>query len=241
MSYASLGAETTGTRIVSPSYSYDITDDDVLWLARSVNFEGGDPASTVWTYAQRMVALRWRGSLASIVQAHSQPVNPKWRRNGVCCAPDGTVAGSCPSRKAGTMSGTWYGTDYCSEARLAKRDRNATTPFDALKDSTKRVVLAFVAAELPNPVPRAIDFADERVASGFLRRNPGSFVVKRAGNWYVGTAQSRRWPADHVTIEAAGRYAGASSDVTSPTLLGTIALATAVGFAYWVWKKRRRG
>jgi hypothetical protein len=245
VSYTSLGTETvgTGTRIVAGNgYRYDITAEDALWLGRSLEFEGGSPAATAWTYAQRMAALRWRGSLASLVQAHSQPVNPKWRRTGVCCAPDGTVAGSCPSRGPGPQSGSWYGTDYCSESRLAKRDRNMSTPLSALKAATRRTLEAFLNAELPNPVPGATDFADERVTSGFLRRNPGSFVVLRAGNWYVGTAASARWPADFVKVESAGRVAMAeSSGMTGTAVLATVAVAAAGAFAYWAWKKSHHG
>ena len=199
-------------RIVSGSYAYQITPDDVLWLARSVHKEGGNPAATVWTYLQRQAAGRRSSSLASLVLAHSQPVNPKWRADGEFCRPGGEYAGS----------------QYCTPQQLAARAENAVRPWGAIPSDIRDVVVSGVTARLSNPVPGATDFADPRVSAGFLERNHGARTVLRAGNWYIDEGRV----AVPVFVELDGRRAGASA------ALGTIALGVAAGYAVWRMVRR---
>lgn len=172
-------------------YSYQITPDDVLWLARSVQFEAGNHAATAWTYAQRMAMARSR-SLKAMVMAHSQPINPIWRRDGSKCAP----------------GGTYHGRDECSESRLAARDRAASLPWSQVRPEVREVVVKFVTGQLPNPVPRAANFANAPVTQGYLSRNPESRVILRDGNWYITEGATNGWPDDFVTITgSSGRSA----------------------------------
>lgn len=164
-------------------YSYQITPDDVLWLARSVQFEAGNYAATAWTYAQRMAMSRSR-SLKGMVQAHSQPINPIWRRDGSKCRP----------------GGTYHGRDECSESRLTARDRAASLPWSQVRPEVREVIVKFVTGQLPNPVPRAANFANAPVTQGYLSRNPESRVILRDGNWYITEERTNDWPDDFVTI-----------------------------------------
>lgn len=187
------------------SYSYQITDRDIQTLAVAVWKEGGDPLSTIWTYFQRMAAFRSR-SLHSLLLAHSQPINPRW--NAANCA------GS--ARASGGSAAT-----YCSASQLERRADNARLLADrALWERTvpaeiRNLVTRTAQALESNPVPRAIDFADVAVTTGYLSRPAHwqDYVVKAAPegrpsqNWYVTDSQSRDWPADFVRVEYQGRVA----------------------------------
>lgn len=202
-------------RIVSGSYVYQITPEDVLWLARSVHKEGGSNAATIWTYLQRQAAGRRSGSLASLVLAHSQPVNPAWRADGEHCRPGGDYAG----------------TQYCTAQQLAARAANAVRPWDEIPQSVRDTIVAAVTAKLANPVPKATDFADPSVSAGFLSRNPGARVVLRAGNWYIDEGRV----TSPVFVELDGQRAG----VAAGAGLGIIALALVAGYAAYRWRRSR--
>lgn len=210
-------------------WSYQLTPDDVLWVARSASYEGGDVASTLWTYAQRMAALR-PASFAAMVRGHSQPINPLWESltsPGCVAHPERCL----PQRKPdGTM-----GPDP-----LVRRLEARTAPWDSLLARTK--TLAWAQAALPNPVPRATDFADNTVSASFIRRNPQARVVARVPSssgrteqWYLSEGPdssprrpSNAWPADFVTMEYAGRVAGPGSSGggggAGKAILGVLAL-----------------
>lgn len=227
------GLPTELGQIVSKGgFRYQLTPEDILWLGRSVQFEGGgNPGATAWTYAQRLVALFPTWSLMRLVQAHSQPVNPIWRRDGEKCRP----------------GGPYYGNQtYCSEAQLARRDRAATIPWRELRPDIRSLIARWAKAEVPNPVPRAADFANAEVAGrALIRRAGASRLVLTSGNWYITERQTNDWPADFVTIRHNGREAG-------PTLVsrmlpfaiggvgfGLVAMAGGAGFLWWAWRRRQ--
>lgn len=203
-------------------YVYRVTPEDVIWLARSVQFEGGDPASTIWTYAQRQAKLRRTGSLAALVQAHSQPINPLWATPG---------AGKCAQYP-----------DRCTAAQIERRRVARTTPWESLRSDIRNLVTRWATAQLGNPVPKAIDFADATVSRSFIERNPGTQVVKAAGNWYLATPDTLSWPADFVTMYYAGRSAGPSLIGTNVVpIVGAGAVVVAAGFAGWaIWQHTRK-
>jgi hypothetical protein len=82
-----------------------------------------------------------------------------------------------------------------------------------------------------NPVPGAVDFADPAVSAGALRRDPSMSIVKKAGNWFLATAQSVRWPKDHVTMKLGDRVAGAA--VIGAGAVAMLVGATVLGYALW--------
>lgn len=202
-----------GTIVAANGYSYRITPTDLLWLARSVQYEGGNYLATAWTYAQRQVLYRRTGSLASLVQAHSQPVNPAWRRDGEKCRP----------------GGPYHDSDSCSEARLARRDEAASLPWSEIDERVRNLLVAWATGETRNPVPRATDFADQAVSEGFISRNPGTVVVLRDGNWYLAETGAARWPAGFVQIAGPGAVAAAGGG-------GSLLLLVGVG-AWWYFNK----
>ena len=67
-------------------YSYEISDDDYLNLARAVQFEGKPQNAILWTLLQRFAMLYALGTyknLSDFVKAYVQPINPKWFPDGV--------------------------------------------------------------------------------------------------------------------------------------------------------------
>jgi len=213
-------------------WSYQITPDDVLWLARSVQHEAGNYAATVWTYAQRLAMVRG-GSLMRLVMAHSQPVNPIWRRDGEKCRP----------------GGPYHGRDECAESRLAARDRAATMPWSEIRPQVRQTVVDFATARLSNPVPRAANFANAPVTTSYLTRNPSSEVVLREGNWYITERQTNDWPPNFVTVTMDGRVAGPSAvgslrATTAMSLWTEVAMyggvIAAAVFAWWAYSRRPR-
>jgi len=202
-------------------YRYQMTPDDMLWLARSTEAEGGTaPAATIWTYAQRQVAASRTGSLADLVRSHSQPMNPIWS------SPTGSGCVRDPSK--------------CTPALIARRLAAQAKPWSSIASGIREKVVRFATGLLPNPVPSAVDFAAPSTAQSWLSRNPGSRVVLQAGNWYVATAPSSRWPADQVTINYDGRVAGGAALATG---LGAIAVVAIIGggalLALGLWKRSR--
>lgn len=173
-------------------WSYQITDEDVLWAARMVEGEGGDPgkdpAAVLWAMTQLLSPAAQQekygrvafASFADLIRAYSQPINPAW---------DAASDPKCqehPSR--------------CSPEALRRRERFQTMRFGQTRPTTQAAVLRWAHGLLRNPVPRAVEFADPAVTAGFVRRHPGSAYVARYGNHYVATAGSRTWPPGFVTV-----------------------------------------
>jgi len=111
--------------------------------------------------------------------------------------------------------------------------------FSEVRPGTQQKVNAWANGQLPNPVPRSVDFAAPNVTQSFLNRTPGSRLLKQAGNWFVGTSASLAWPDGHVTISPG---TGAGSDLAKtiaiPVVGGALVLAAA-GFAFWAWRRSR--
>lgn len=68
MTYAAtIPAQSELGHIIGGGYTYQITPDDVLWLARAVSQEGGSHAATAWTYAQRLISRRSSSKTSRVV------------------------------------------------------------------------------------------------------------------------------------------------------------------------------
>ena len=177
------------------SFSYDVTPHDLLTLARSIRKEGkSDLAELAWTYAQRLVAMRTTfDSLAELVTAHSQPINPKWFPDGEFCRP----------------GGRYHGTSSCAHA--AERPGNAAIPWTDIESSVRLGVARWAAGHTPNPVPKSVDFAEAGlVARKVAGANPSGFAyvqqdVPWVGNSFVSTPASRAWPPFYVQLRVNGR------------------------------------
>lgn len=240
MSYAkaSLGAATTslGQLVTTDGFRYQITEEDRLWAARAVACEGGGldgQLAALWTWAARFTLPNFRsryGTLAALIRAHSQPVNPKWTATGSMCGPGGQYAGS---------------STYCSASQLQRRALCAGRSWSAIPAATRDIVDKWVAADLPNPVPRAVDFA-----SSSLGKQSGDVEVARFGASGSSTSQvfyseeaSRSRPTDFLTIQYNGKVAGPTITgmLRAAPMIGIAAVTAAAGFAGWAyWRSRRR-
>lgn len=218
-----VGVSQLGEIHTRDGYRYQITPTDLLWLGRALQFEGGDPVATLWTYTQRQAKTRW-SSLAGLVRAHSQPVNPLWD------SPDDPKCQQYPHR--------------CTPHQLERRRQARTTPWGALDPAIQQLLVAWAQAKVPNPVPRAVDFANPEVSRGFLRRTPGSKIVEQAGNWYLAIPETLRWPLNYATVT----YKGKSAPVDIQRAIrwqwlvaGGVAAAGVVGagiIGYMWWQNR---
>ncbi len=167
-------------------WSYQITERDKLWAARMLVGEGGgtqDPPAVLWTMTQ-LLALRHGRSFTDLIRAYSQPINPRWLDDGQFCRPGGRNAG----------------TEACSSTRIARRRRIQALSWEQIPAELRQVVERWAAGTLPNPVERAVEFADPAVTAGYVRRHPGSQYIAQLGNHFVATADSLRWPSNFVTI-----------------------------------------
>lgn len=198
-------------------YRYQLTPNDLLWLGRAVQFEGGGHEATIWTYAQR-AALYRTASLAQLLRNHSQPINPYWATAG---------EGGCARNP-----------EMCTDRHIIRRLEARSTSWEHLRPEVRAKVLAFARAELDNPVPRAVDFASYNIEAWF-RRHPDSRKVGQYGaNWHVTTTASNDWPADFVTLRFGDRVAGAVAGIGFAGGLAIGALAAVAGAgAYYAWKQ----
>lgn len=190
--------------------TYQLTRDDILWMARAAKYEGGDHAATFWTWAQRFaIRFRFSGTFAGMIRAHSQPVNPAW---------DESTDAKClqyPER--------------CTSAHLARRLAARTASWASLGDVADLAV-AWAQARVSNPAPQATDFADAQVSRSFLERNPDARVVRVSGNWYIAEAAALALPANEVSVVYKGRVATASGRWELPVagVLGFMVGAAAI-------------
>ncbi len=185
-------SDAPGTIRSADGFVYVLTPEDLLWLARAAQYEGGtSPESTLWTYASRLVDHRGT-SMKALVRSHSQPLNPDW------ASLDSPGCRRSPERCRPRLRAD--GTYTRDPLEVRAEARNA--PWESLE--TRELALDWAAGRVPNPSPRSTDFADEEVSRSFLERHPDARVVRRAGNWYIAEGSSVDWPRDFVTINGTG-------------------------------------
>ncbi len=202
--------------ILAGRYRYELTPDDVLWLARAGACEaGGRPGAiraVIWTYLAR-AAMAEVSSLSSLVQRHSQPLNPIWQRTGEKCrAPDGEWYDRCYTNTRGAR------VCPCSEAALERRERCSTLTWTQVAPVVREAVTAVLAGAVPNPVPKAVDFA-----AGLSPRAGLELVREVDGNQFYSNRESRSWPANFV------RLVGVTGESVDEALVAARDAASAVG------------
>jgi hypothetical protein len=203
-------------KIVAGSWSYTLTDEDKLWAARMAQYEGGNPAATLWTmtqaYARRAIHSRYP-TFTDFIRSYSQPINPIWALGGSRC-PNASDDPSSP----------------CYTNRLRARERASTMAFSQADGDVQEAVNKWYAGTLPNPVPKAVEFADNTVGQHYIDAHPGSYLVLRSGNLYIATAESAGWHADYVRMAA----------TVGAGILGFVVLAAVGAGGYWLYKRRKR-
>lgn len=147
------------TALVTQRGSLPLTEEDLIWLARAVHGEGGDPATVIWALASRWVFLRlYQGldaypTFTSFIRAYSQPVNPRWLRGGAFCQP----------------GGRGHGTAACSTTRTRRRARIQAMPLDQIPYDDAAPVVEFFRGRLENVYPGVTDFRAFRNADDARR------------------------------------------------------------------------
>ncbi len=205
-------------KIIAPNFEYQLTWDDLLWTARMLMGESGTEQgrkAVLWAQAQRLVYFRGT-SFKNLIQNHSQPINPRWRRDGEYCRPGGRNAG----------------TEACAENRLTRRDRLANTTWEQVPLPIQDLVVNWARGKISNIVPKAVDFAVPKVGNrsrvgGAQQR--GFFLVwddqgrpieslEEGGNAFYGLNDRPRkpgsvnWQPNHVQI----RFQDTTSTETPP-------------------------
>lgn len=173
--------------------AYQLSLDDVLWMARMARCEGGtSPAASLWTITQRFVASGGNGTLADFARAFSKCINPRWRIGGDLCIANPV---------------------QCAPDHDARRAAAASIPWEELPEDLQRTALLWATARLDNNVPKATNFGNPEESQACIERGSCSRVVLDAGNWYMSTPASDRWATNYVTMRLGDRVAGSSSSV----------------------------
>jgi hypothetical protein len=179
----------------------------MLWTARAVVFEGGPTDVTLWTLAQRFSQLRHSYStFAGFIRGFAQPINPDWSRTGKHCR----------------RGGYFEDTPYCEPDRLDRRDQAAASDWHDLEQVEPEVISTVVAwgqGGVRNPLPRASNFADPRVAEAYVADHPGTKVLLVAGNWYLQETWASNWSRNRVTIVGADGLVANADGVTGGGLI----------------------
>ncbi|MHC4119758.1 MAG: hypothetical protein ACYSWO_19850 [Planctomycetota bacterium] len=187
---ASVGVDIIGGTIYFPGEeAYTITDEDRLWLARSIWGEvNRDPAAwtrpdvqqgaaaVMWSYANHYITVgnkrRLYSTLGDFVQAYSQPINPRW---------DSATDTRCQQSP-----------EMCTPDRLAFRNSLRAMPWTSFPPALQNLVISFAAGHVPNPVGTRTDFR----ASGTGYVPADALVV--AGNVFGTDPSARRRPVAQV-------------------------------------------
>jgi hypothetical protein len=180
-------------KIVSPGLpDYQLTDEDVLVAAAAADGESGNPLYTLWAWTQRFALparRRVHGTFKALLYAHSQPINPIWRRDGAKCRP----------------GGTHHNTDACAAHKLARRDNYAriiaARDWSAIEPQVVEATQAWACGRTQNPVPGAIDFAVSSVSRSTMSRYPDLQHSHTDRNvWFLSDSTSRTWAPGAVRI-----------------------------------------
>lgn len=142
-------------------FEYSATDADALTLARAVAREGRPYDAVAWTLVQRFAWL-WPKypTLAELVRAYAQPVNPRW-------FPDGDLHQRKIERlrRAGNAAGI-----VDEERRAANRVQYASRPWEELPESARLAALDAIEAEGESPVPGAVHFRASAAPKGASKK-----------------------------------------------------------------------
>lgn len=186
--------------------------DMMLWLGRMLVGEPGTGGQTewaalLWTYAS-LAALRRRNNFVSLVRAHSQPINPKWARDGEFCKLGGTHR-----NRVGQNPSNYYGLDPCSPDKLDRRDQISNLRWEEIPQDRRDFLVNWARGRVPNPVPRSVDFAAQSISP----KDGLELVWSAPGtNAFYSNAASRQWDDGYVYIS----YNGQQSEETTPEELG---------------------
>jgi len=163
-----------------PTKGFVFTDEDVEWLARSMWGEASDTEGRIavaWAHVQRYLLIRYRWlnegwSFARYVRGHSQPINPRWRRDGDFCSP-GSKYWDNPELRA----------ENCNPTQLNRRDKFQLSPVPA---DMMELAENFAQGKYEEPFGEPVyDFASKELVARQKRPGPGITI---GGNTFINRA-----------------------------------------------------
>lgn len=173
-------------RISTQDWSYTLTDEDLLWAARMIEGEGGNRPGVLWTMAQRLALLHRAAphlTYTGLIRAYSQPINPRWFRDGEFCKPGGSRSD----------------TAACDPDRLARRDRISHLQPSDMPDAVE-LVRQWAIGQVGNPTPKAVHFAELPIIQRGIDNGSLARIVLDQGNAYASTPRSELWPDHYVSM-----------------------------------------
>ena len=200
--------------------SYTPTQKDMLYLGVAAygethgSHQVDEWGDMMWVWLNRFMLIKNRTkfpTLASMVSAHSQPVNPIWRRTGSKC-----TSGDSPSN--------------CTENNLQWRDKmKGFLDREEIPSSVKSTVEAFVEGGIcPTRGGPWLDFAANTVAKKY-----GTQL--NAQNWFLNLKQLER--STLMKAFSTSRVVGYKTPCIS--LLGGLLWAAIIGLGLYFWRKKR--
>jgi len=196
-----MGTRATFIRDVD-RWEYTLTDEDILWLAKSLWGENGDnvtreeASAVAWTMWYRFI--RWPGhkwaSFTELVRAFSQPTNPIW------LDPQGAKCQQYPQ--------------YCKDSHISRRRKIQGASWDQIPESARRYAILFAEGRLPDVLgPHYIDFASTPKAKATGRGIGGNYFLRddqTSFNWLPGGSSAIRRASNPPTP---GTYPDATTPV----------------------------
>jgi hypothetical protein len=139
------------------SHSYQVSDTDRTWLARSLWREGSPRNAVAHTLLQRFAALYPKYStLTKFLRAYVQPLNPNWYPGGYR-----------HKRKVAFLKKHRRHTEAQAEIERAKRRKQySQTPWDQIPEQYRELTDRLLAGAVPNPVPSAQHFCASQARPG---------------------------------------------------------------------------
>lgn len=200
---------------------YRISREDRLELARMLVGETGSRYSDeelqalLWAIMNRFMLSprqRERSTLKDLLQAFSQPINPRW--DGI---PD-NQKGQDFCAPGGEYEDTWH----CTTEKLRRRIKTANLSWDEIPKRIRKAVLAFEKGELPYPKAAG----SQRLTNwasypGVRQKFP--WGVDIGGNWFFeekGTLNLAMTVGKEVLSPSPTTVVGVAIAVTGFTLLG---------------------
>ena len=177
-------------------HTYVPDEEDLNILARALWGEEGEKAeqkamaATAWTWMNRYMLhpgqIRHWPRLADLIKGHSQPVNPKWRRDGAYCRPGGSKASS----------------GDCEERLLQRREKYAFTAWPQVPATTREFAARFLCGGVEQfSDPPLVNFA----AWSRTKNKSGVVQVVPGGQGYLppsSDSSSSYWKPG--TVEVSG-------------------------------------
>lgn len=201
-----------------PNFEYVLTNEDILWSTKMIYGESGsdlfDAACVLWCMANRFVLTKdtmKEKSFTKLIRAYSQPINPRWYRDGV-------------------FGIQYRGKESATEEKFKRREQIRDMKEEDIPEKLRQLVKAWIDGKIPNPIPRAVHFAVPSAASkskgtpglierGFElvydKRNRGTNCVDHFGNVFYATLPSTKWPTNKVQLAGIENIVAKDSNIAT--------------------------